>query len=147
MDVLGNLTEDMKNALRAGDKMRLLAVRYLMAQVKNAQIDKADHAPLTEDEFLKIIRNQVKSSEESIAQYREGNREDLAEEESAKVAIMKEYLPAQMSEEEVRALVAQLRADNPDVAQGPFIGLVMKNVGARSDGGTVNKMVRESFNA
>ena len=71
MDVLGTLTQDMKDALRGGNKRALEAVRYLMAQVKNFQIDKPDRSALTESEFMQIVKKVVKNTEEAIEQYEE----------------------------------------------------------------------------
>jgi uncharacterized protein YqeY len=147
MDVIQRLTEDMKTALRGGDKTKLLVVRYLMSLVKNYQIDKPDHSAVTDDEFVKIVKNQVKSTEEAMAQYLAGGRQDLVDEEQGKVALMKEYLPAQMDEEQVKSIVARIHAEQPELAMGPLIGVVMREVGNQADGGVVSRLVRAALGA
>lgn len=141
MDVLAALTQDMKDALRAGNKRALEAVRYLMAQVKNFQIDKPDHAPLTEQEFLQLVKKVMKNTEEAIAQYSTGGRADLVEEETEKLGFMKKYLPQQLSDEELTALIEQVRGENPGIETGPLIGKVLKISGGRADGTRVKQLM------
>ena len=143
MDVLATLTQDMKDMLRAGNKRGLEAVRYLLAQVKNAQIDKPNHEALTESEFMTIVRKVLKNTEEAITQYANGGRTDLVEEETEKMQFMKKYLPQQLGEDELRDLVSQIIAENPGVQPGPLTGKVMQKVAGRADGGTVSRLIRE----
>lgn len=143
MDPLKLLQEDMKTALRAHDTVRLDAVRFLMAQVKNVQIDKPGHAPVTEPEFMQITKKLVKNSEESIAQFKAGNRTDLVEEEEAKLAFWKAYLPEQLSEEAIRQLAQEVITASSAKEMGPLIGQVMAKTAGRADGGTVSRIVRE----
>lgn len=143
MDVLGTLTQDMKEALRAGNKRALEAVRYLMAQVKNFQIDKPDHTPLTESEFLQIVKKVVKNTEEAIEQYAQGGREDLIDEEKEKLGFMKKYLPQQLSDDELRALVQQVIGENPGMERGPLTGRVMQKAAGKADGAKVSQIIRE----
>ncbi len=142
MDVLGTLTQDMKEALRAGNKRGLETVRYLMAQVKNSQIDKPDHAPLTESEFLQIVKRVMKNTEEAITQYAGGGRQDLVDEETEKMALMKKYLPQQLSDEELMALIDQVRGENPGIEPGPLTGKVLKLAAGRADGTRVQQLMR-----
>jgi hypothetical protein len=142
MDVLATLTQDMKNALRGGDKRGLEAVRYLMAQVKNFQIDKPGHEPLTEPEFLQIVKKVLKNTEEAIAQYAAGGRNDLVEEETEKLAFMKKYLPQQLSDDELRGLIDQVRGENPGIEPGPLTGKVLKLAAGRADGSRVQQLMR-----
>lgn len=143
MDVLGTLTQDMKDALRSGNKRALEAVRYLMAQVKNVQIDKPDHSPLTESEFMHIVKKVIKNTEEAIEQYSTGGREDLVAEENEKLGYMKKYLPQQLSDDELRALIQQVMGENPGMQPGPLTGKVMQKTAGRADGGTVSRIIRE----
>jgi len=138
-----HLSDMIKDAMRARDQFRLDTLRYLSAQLQNAQIDKGRDVALTEEEFLKIVQKIIKNSEEGIAQYRQGNREDLVEAEQAKVEIMKEFLPEQLSEAELKAIVERVQAENPGVAMGPLTGLVMKEVAGQADGRQVSAMIRQ----
>lgn len=137
------LTEDMKNALRAHNKMELEAVRFLLAQVKNAEIDKPNREALTDAEFIKLVQKLLKNAQESIDQFRNGSREDLAEEEEKKVVIWKRYMPAQMSEDELRTIISDVIAAHPGVARGPLTGKVMAQVAGQADGGTVSRILGE----
>lgn len=144
MDVLATLMSDMKDAMRSHDQVALNTVRFLMAEVKNAQIDKPGHEPLTENEFVAIVKKVVKNTEEAMLQYGEGGREDLVEAEKPRIAFMQKYLPKQMNEAELRQVITDIRAANPGVAAGPLTGMVMKQVGGAADGGLVSKLIRET---
>lgn len=143
MDVLATLTEDMKIAMRSKDRMALDTVRYLMSQVKNAQIDKPNHEPLTDLEFVAIVKKIIKSTEEAIEQYRAGGREDLASEELPKIKFMRRYLPQQLGEDEIRVIIQETLDENPGAQVGPMTGLVMKKVSGKADGSLVSKLLRE----
>jgi len=143
MNPTQKLSEEIKNAMRARDQVRLDTLRYLSAQIKNAEIDKGLNATLTEDEFIKVVQKQVKNSAEAIEQYRQGNRQDLIDSEHVKVEIMKEFLPKALSEDELKAIISQLKVENPDLAIGPLTGLVMKAVAGRADGRQVSTLIRQ----
>lgn len=136
------LTEDMKAAMKAGPagKARLETIRFLRAAIKNAEIDR--QAPLTDDDILGIITKQVKQLKDSIAEFEKGGRQDLVEKAQAEAAILAVYLPAQMSEAEVRDLVRQVIAETG--AQGPKdMGKVMGPLVARTKGRADGKMVQQ----
>lgn len=143
MNPTQKLSEEIKNAMRARDQVRLDTLRYLSAQIKNAEIDKGLNATLTEDEFIKVVQKQVKNSAEAIEQYRQGNRQDLVDSEQVKIEIMKEFLPKALSEDELKAIISQLKVENPDLAIGPLTGLVMKAVAGRADGRQVSTLIRQ----
>lgn len=143
MNPTQKLSEEIKNAMRARDQVRLDTLRYLSAQIKNAEIDKGLNATLTEDEFNKVVQKQVKNSEEAIEQYRQGNRQDLVDSEQVKIEIMKEFLPQPLSEEELKQIINELKAENPNLAIGPLTGLVMKAVAGRADGRQVSALIRQ----
>src|SRR5690606_29532525 len=126
MTPVEQLTQDMKTALKSKNKEALEAIRFLLAQVKNAEIDKPNRESLTTEEFTKVVRKLVKNAEEAIQQYRDGNREDLVSEEEKKVVIWKGYLPQQLSEEELESIINEVVAKVPHADQmGPIIGQVM----------------------
>lgn len=138
MSLREQLTEDMKNAMRARDGVRLNAIRFLLSELKNYEID---HGEQTDDGTQKVIAKQVKQMKEAIEEYRRGNREDLVADESEKVKILEEYLPAQMTDDELRAVVAEVVAANPGAQPGPLTGQVMQRVKGQADGSRVSAMI------
>lgn len=140
------LMEDMKTAMKAGPagKHRLETIRFLRSALKNAEIDK--HAPLTDEDILGVITKQVKQLRDSIAEFEKAGRTDLVEKAQAEIAVLSEYLPAQMSEDEVRELARQIIAEVG--AQGPkemgkVMGPLMARTKGRADGRMVQQIVKE----
>lgn len=148
MTPVQRLTEDMKNAMRNKNRQALDAIRFLLAQVKNAEIDKLNHEALTDDEFTKIVRKLVKNAEEAVEQYRSGERLDLVEDETGKIALWKEYLPEQLSDDAIRTFVSEVLSTIEDRSNmGQIMGKVMAKVGNKADGTTVSRLVREAINS
>lgn len=142
MSLQTQLLEDMKNAMKSGDRTRLDAVRFLRSEIKNYEIDNGEQ---DDEGVLAIIARQVKQMNDSIQEYRKGDREDLAADEELKLAILKEYLPAQMSDDELRAIVKEVVTQSAGAQMGPVIGQVMARVKGQADGGRVSTMVREEL--
>lgn len=133
------LDADLKQAMRAGDKTRLGAIRRARGALKNAEIEA--RGPLDDDAATRVLRGIVKQHRESIDQFRAGGRDDLVARETDEMAVLEDYLPAQMDAAAVEAVVADVIAT--EGATGPAdMGRVMKatmsRVGAAADG----KMVR-----
>ena len=123
MGLRENIDADVKNALKSGAKEKLSTLRMLNAALKNKQIDK--RRPLTEEEVVETVRSLIKQRKDSIEQFTKGGRQDLADKESAEVAVLETYLPQQLSREEVEALVREAIAQTG--AQGAKdMGKVMK---------------------
>jgi hypothetical protein len=140
MNPLQMINDQIKSALKAGDKTRLDSLRYLMSQLQNAQINKGRNNELTQVEFQQIVKKIIKNSEEAIEQYRQGNRSDLVESESAKLDVLKELIPQPLSDEEIKSLIEQVRSQQPEIQVGPLIGQVIKLSGGRADGQTVARL-------
>ena len=104
MSLKARLTEDMKQAMRAGDKARLSTVRMALAAIKQREVD--DRAELDDAQILGVLEKMIKQRRESAALYRDGNRADLADKEEAEVALLSTYLPEQLTDEELDALIA-----------------------------------------
>ena len=99
MSILQRLTEDMKQAMKAQEKLKLSTIRMLISQLKNEKIDSGkDLAP---DEEIQILMNAVKKRKEAMEAYQKGNRQDLVKKEQQELVIIQQYLPAQMSDEEI----------------------------------------------
>jgi uncharacterized protein YqeY len=143
MSLKEKLGDDLKKALRERDERRKLTVRLVLAAINNAEIDKG-HL-LSDEEILDVIAKQAKQRRESLAEFAKGGRQDLVAQEQAELDILLEYLPKQMTTEEVEALARQVIAEVG--ASGPGqMGLVMKpllaRVAGRADGKLVNEVVR-----
>ncbi|MFN7727703.1 MAG: GatB/YqeY domain-containing protein [Bdellovibrio sp.] len=141
MDMRAKLTEDMKDAMRAKDSLKLDAIRFLQAAIKKTEIDMRPN-PITPDDILGVLKKMVKQRKESIEQYQNANRQDLVDKETAELKILEAYLPAQMSKEQIEALVvatiSELKATTVK-----DMGPVMKAVIAKSNGAADNKVVSE----
>ena len=144
MGLKAQLLQDMKEAMRAKDKLRLSTIRMINSLIKNAEIEK--RGELTDDEIIQLLMKYAKQRKEAIEMYEKGGRQDLVEKEKAELAVVESYLPKQMSEEEIRELVKEAieatGASSPkDI--GKVMQHVMPKVKGRADGSVVNKIVRE----
>ncbi len=137
------LRSDLHDAMRAKDVPRRSTIRMVEAAIKNAEIEKRG-AALSEADVLAILQRQVKQRRESIEQYVNGKREDLAEIERVEIAIIEQYLPRQLSREEVearaRAVIEQVGASGPG-DRGKVMGMLMKELRGEADGSLVNAVV------
>ena len=144
LKLLDRIQNDLKKSLKAKDGLRVSVLRFLLAAIKNREIEKKE--PLSEDEILAEITSSAKRRRESIEAFMDGERQDLVKKEESELAILAEYLPEQMSAEEVRLIAEEVvKAVN---AQSPSdIGTVMKEIMPRvrgkADGKIVNQIVRE----
>jgi len=138
------LTDDLKQAMRDGDKVRRSVIRLVMAAVKNAEI--ARHANLDDTDILGIIAKEVRQHQESIEAFRQGNRQDLVAQEEAELAVLKEYLPRQMTREEViaaaRQVIEEVGAQGPGDKRKVMPKLITQLKG-RADGREINAVVTE----
>lgn len=132
------LMTDMKTAMKAGDKVKLGAIRYLRSELKNAQIDQGE-LDLTAEQ--KIIRSLIKKTAESVQEYAKAGRPELADAEQANIDVWQSYLPAEMSDQDLQAVVSKLKAQHPDLAAGPLIGKVKAEVGDQASGQRIVAMV------
>jgi len=131
MDLQTRLMEDMKTAMKSGDKARTSVIRMLRTDLKNAQIAKG--RALDESEALDLLSRYARKRVEAAEEYRAGGREDLVAKELSEAEIVKEYLPAALSEEDLAALVDAVIGELG--AEGlKMMGRVMKEVLARASG-------------
>ncbi len=141
--IADRLSDDMRQAMRAKDKVRLGAIRRARAAIKNAEIENG--AALDEAEAEKVLRKLARQHEESIEQFSAGGRDELVAKEREELAAIEVYLPAQMEESEIETVVGEVIA--AEGATGPGdMGMVMKaamaRLGGAADGGTVNAVAR-----
>ncbi len=142
------IKEEIKDAMKAKDAVRLGVVRGLVATFTNelVSLKRMPTGELTDEEVLNVIRRAVKQRKDSIEQFTKGGRTDLADTEKAELAILKTYLPAQMSKEEVEAVVKAKMTELGGVDKAKanqLIGSVMKDLKGKADGDTVKSVIDE----
>lgn len=146
------LQDDLRNAMRSQDKVRLRTIRSLRAALQQRAIElrgegklAADRQDLTDEESLSVLQKQAKQRRDSIEQYEAADREDLASREREELDIIETYLPAQLSEEEimqeVRVIVDQTGAEGMK-DMGTVMGAAMKKLKGRVDGNLVQQAAR-----
>ena len=139
------LRDDLKDAMRARDAVRRNTIRLVEAAIKNAEIEKRG-AELSEQDIQAILQRQVKQRLDSIEQYEQADRPDLADAERAEIAVIEVYLPQQLSRAEIetaaRAAIDQLGATGPN-DRGKVMGRLMSQLRGQADGATVNAVVSD----
>jgi len=138
------LANDVKQALRQGDKLKVSCLRLLLAAVKNAEI--ARRAELSDTDVLGVIAKQAKQCRESIDAFKKGDRPDLVAKEEAEVAILEAYLPQQMTPQEISDIVSKIIAEVDAKGlsdMGRVMAKLMPQLKGRADGRQVNAIVSE----
>ena len=146
MNLFDQLSNDIKSAMLAKDKVRLEALRGIKKEFLEAKTAKGADGELTDDMAMKILAKMVKQRKESAQIYTEQNRPDLAEPELAEAAVIETYLPKQMNEEELtealKAIIAQVGATTPQ-EMGKVMGVATKQLAGRADGRAISAKVKE----
>ena len=145
MEILPKILNEIKDAMKSKDSLKLNTLRFLQSAIKNREIELRPN-PMTDEETMGVIKKLVKQRKESIEQYKAGNRQDLVDQESAELKILETYLPAQMSKDQVEKLVSDVVA-SVGAKTIKDMGPVMKEVLARSGGAADNKLVSELVRA
>lgn len=145
MALFQGLSDDLKQAMKAGDVFKRDTLRLLQSAVKNVAIEKRKAASeLSDTEVEEVIKRLVKQRKDSIAQYQAGNRADLAEKEEAELKFLSTYLPESLPEAELRALVASALTEAGITTKdkmGQAMGVAMKKVAGRAGGDEVRAVV------
>ena len=142
MNLKDQLTEEMKGAARAKDKLRLGTIRMVRSEIKNREI--ALRHELSDDEILKLLGTMVKQRKDSISQFKKGGRDDLAAREEQELEILQAYLPEQLDVVEIEKIVKAVIAETGAVGKkdmGKVMQAVMARVAGRADGREVNRLV------
>jgi len=143
MSLLGDkLQADLNSARKAQDKSGVLLLGTILADVKNKRIEMRSDP--TDDDVLDVLRKGIKRRRESVEMYEKGNRTDLAEKERAEVVALEKYLPAQASEEEVRAAVKAAIAAGA-TSMGPLMGRVNSQYKGKADGSMISRIAKEEL--
>jgi uncharacterized protein YqeY len=146
------IQSDLKTALKSGDREKAGTLRFLISAIKNFQIEKRaqDKEYLPDEDIISVLKRQTKQRKDSIEQYEKGGRADLAEREKTELAILENYLPAQMDEAKIREIVKakmQELSVSDKSGFGRLMGEVMKEAAGQADGGAVRKIIEEELNA
>ena len=140
------LQHDLHDAMRARDKVRSGTLRMTLTSITNAEVAGDEARELSDDEVLKVVAKEAKKRREASSAYTGAGRAELAAREEAELAVIEAYLPAQLTDEEIEALVAEAVAETGATGM-PQLGLVMKTVqprvAGRADGGRVAAIVRK----
>lgn len=144
--LLDRLNDDVKEAMKAREALRLAVLRLTLSEVKNARIEKGKDETMTDEDVMAVLRRAVKKREEAVEQYRSARRDDLADKEAAEAEILRAYLPRMLEGEALAAAVdAAIREANAQSAKdlGKVMKLVMAAHGASVDGKAVQALARE----
>jgi len=138
------ITTGIKQAMKGGDKARLQTLRFLLSAVKNKEIEKREE--LSDVEILQVISTSVKQHKDSIEQFRKGGRDDLANREEAELEVLKGFMPPQLSEDEIKGVVAAAAQETGAATMKDMGGLmkaVMAKLKGKADGKLVQEMVKQ----
>lgn len=147
--ILDRITDDMKDAMRSKDKVRLRTLRSLRAALQKKQIEQredGEDVDMSEADQLAIVRKEAKQRHDSIEQFADAGREDLVEKEEAELAVLEEYLPQPMSDDDLRATLQDIIDDvgaESMQQMGPVMGRAMNELRGKVDGGRVQQMVKD----
>lgn len=150
MSIKEQIFSDLKEAMKAKDKERLQVLRSLKAKLMEKEIEErtGGDAELSDESALQVLTKAAKQRKESIEQFENGGRDDLAEKEKSELEIIEAYLPEMMSEDEVRKIVkekiAQLGASGPQ-DMGKVMGPLMGQLKGKADGSVVSRLVKEEL--
>ena len=144
VNIKEKLNDDLKQAMKSGDTVRRSVLRLVLSAINNAEI--AKKAALETGDILGIIAKEAKQREESIEAFKQGNRQDLVAQEDAELTILKEYLPQQMTREEItdeaRRIIEEVGAQGPG-DKGKVMPKLIAKLKGRADGREINTVVTE----
>ena len=141
------ITEDMKSAMRAGDKDRLGTIRLALAAIKQREVD--ERISLDDAQVLTVLEKMIKQRKEAISQFDSGGRADLVAKETAEIAVLQGYLPARMSDAEIDALIREAIAATGAISikdMGKVMGAVKAKAQGRADMAEVSARIKQKLN-
>ncbi|OPA78405.1 aspartyl-tRNA amidotransferase [Paenibacillus selenitireducens] len=144
MNLSERLNEDMKQAMKSQDKFKLSTIRMVRSAIKNLEIDLK--RTLNDDEVLEILSREIKQRKDSLQEFNKAGRDDLAVNLHAEIEIISQYLPAQLSEEEIKVIVQQTIQEtgaSSKADMGKVMSALMPKVKGRADGKLVNQAVQQ----
>ncbi len=141
-----SITDAMKDALRAKDKARLSTLRLMLAEMKKIEVD--ERIDLPEDRIISILDKMIKQRRDSVKQYTDGNRPELAAAEAQEIEVIQEFMPAAMSEDEITAIVDKAIADEGAASMqdmGKVMNAVRPQLAGRADMAVVSQLVKKQL--
>ncbi|NLZ94145.1 MAG: GatB/YqeY domain-containing protein [Firmicutes bacterium] len=144
--MLTQIQNDVKQAMKAGEKKKVTTLRMLIASIKNESINK--RADLNNEDIIAIIQREIKQRRNACEEFKKGGREDLIRENEAEISILEAYLPRQLSDEELAALVRQVISEVNAVSvkdMGKVMGKLMPQVKGKADGTRVQQAVKDAL--
>ncbi|SDY51700.1 hypothetical protein SAMN05421736_102156 [Evansella caseinilytica] len=147
MSFLDQLNQDLKEAMKNKEKQRLSVIRSVKSALQNETI-KLQKEELAEDEVLTVLNREMKQRKESLHEFEQANREDLVEKIKVEIELLQVYLPSQLSDEELQALVDETVNEvgaSTSADMGKVMGAIMPKVKGRADGGKVRQLVQKSL--
>ena len=144
MNLKEKITEDMKQAMRAKDSERLLAIRMLLAAIKQREVD--ERITLDDVAVVSVVDKLIKQRKDSVAAYEAAQRMDLAEKEGNEIKVLQAYLPERMTEEEATTAIAKIIADvgaSSPADMGKVMGAVKQQLAGKADMGSVSAIVKK----
>ena len=148
MSLKERITQDMKDAMRSGDKERLGNIRMLQAAIKQREVD--ERIMLDDTQVLAVVEKMIKQRKEAIAQFEAGGRADLAAKEKSEIELLQAYMPEQLSSAEVEALVATAIAETAASTikdMGKVMALVITRAAGRADMAAVSAIIKAKLGA
>ncbi|AZB43675.1 GatB/YqeY domain-containing protein [Bacillus sp. FJAT-42376] len=147
MSLLDRLNQDMKQAMRSKDKDRLTVIRMVKASLQNEAI-KLNKSELSEDEELTILSRELKQRKDSLQEFKNADRSDLVDKLQAEIVIVNEYMPEQLSDEELLTIINQAIEEtgtSSKAEMGKVMAAIMPKVKGKADGSLVNKLVQQQL--
>ncbi len=138
------IQDDMKSAMKGGDKRKLGVIRLIMAAIKQREVD--ERIELDDDQVLAVLDKMVKQRRDSIEQYAKAGRDELAEQEQFEIEVLQEYLPEALSEEEITDLIKQAMAETGAESMrdmGKVMGILKPKLQGRADMGAVSAKIKQ----
>jgi len=150
MSLRERFTQEMKDAMKGGDKSRLAAIRMIQAALKDRDIEaRGAGKEVSEEDILALLQKMVKSRQESLAMYEQAGREDLATTERGEITVIQSFLPAQMSDEDVKAAIAAAITETGATAMkdmGKVVGVLKAKFTGQMDFAKASALVKAALN-
>ena len=147
MSMKSQITDAMKDAMRAKDKPRLGAIRLMLSEVKRIEVD--ERIEIDDERLLAILDKMIKQRRDSITQYEAAGRDELAAIEIAEISVIQDFLPTALTEEEINAMIAVAIAETGAESMrdmGKVMGILRPQIQGRADGGAVSGLVKVALN-
>ena len=143
MSLKERITDDMKAAMRSGDKERLGVIRMITSAIKQREVD--ERITLDDSQVMSVLEKMIKQRKESVAQFQAGNRQDLADKEAAEITLLQSYLPAQLSDAELDALIGEAVAASGAASikdKGKVMAIIKTKAQGRADMAAVGTKIK-----